>query len=149
MELLITSGDVDSGTYTTTKYTKEMIEIAIKERDELRSDITRVENSKEYFSSKLENLRKTVFEFFNAEYEVGDSSITLEVEDVNHLLTNIGADTLKSYFTVTGTITFTLDNIEATSKEEAETQVQDNIDVEWNFEGDIDWNLESTEVEEA
>lgn len=149
MELLITSGDVDSGTYTTTKYTKEMIEIAIKERDELRSDITRVEKSREYFSSKLENLRKTVFEFFNAEYEVGDSSITLEVEDVNHLLTNIGADTLKSYFTVTGTITFTLDNIEATSKEEAETQVQDNIDVEWNFEGDIDWNLESTEVEEA
>ena len=31
MELLITSGDVDSGTYTTTKYTEEMIEIAIKE----------------------------------------------------------------------------------------------------------------------
>lgn len=149
MELLITSGDVDSGTYTTTKYTEEMIEIAIKERDELRSDIARVKESKEYFSSRLENLRKTVFEFFNAEYEVGDSSITLEVEDINHLLTNIGADTLKSYFTVTGTITFTLENIEAASKEEAETQVQDNIDVEWNFEGDIEWNLESTEVEEA
>ena len=144
MELLVTNDDG-----STTKFTEEMAVVAIKERDHLREEVTRQTESREKYSSKVFEIRRLVHDFFNNEYSAGESEITVQVEDVNQLLRDIGADVLKSLFTVIGTITFEITDIEADSEDDARDAVENYLTAEYSGEGDLnDWSIEVNSVEE-
>ena len=144
MELLITNDDG-----STTKFTEEMATVAIKERDQLRTELTRVSESRDKYTSKVADIRKLVFDFFNNEYNAGESEITVQVEDVNQLLRDIGADVLKSLFRVRGTINFEIVDIEADSEDDAKDTVENYLDLRYDGEGDLnDWSIEVDQVTE-
>ena len=144
MELLITNDDG-----STTKFTEEMAVVAIKERDHLREEVTKQTESREKYSSKVFEIRKLVHDFFNNEYTAGESEITVQVEDVNQLLKDIGADVLKSLFTVRGIINYEVTDIEAESEEDAQDAVENYLNLEYSGEGDLtDWSVEVYKVEE-
>jgi hypothetical protein len=85
-----------------------------------------------------------VHEIFSSHYESGDSTITISVDDVNELLEYIGADTLKKLWSATVFITLSINGIEASSKEEAEEIIDNNIEV--NFTDDGDANVDEIDV---
>ena len=144
MELLITNDDG-----STTKFTEEMAVVAIKERDHLREEVTRQTESREKYSSKVFEIRRLVHDFFNNEYSAGESEITVQVEDVNQLLRDIGADVLKSLFRVRGTINYEIVDIEADSEDDAKDAVENYLNLEYSGEGDLnDWSLEVDRVDE-
>ena len=144
MEILVTNDDG-----STTKFTEDMAVTAIKERDQLRVELKEVHEQDSRYSTKLFNVRKQVFNFFNNEYETGESEITFQVEDINQMLRDIGADTLKTLFTVIGTITFEVTDIEADSEDDARDAVENYLTAEYSGEGDLnDWSIEVNSVEE-
>jgi len=144
MELLITNDDG-----STTKFTEDMAVTAIKERDQLRSELTDANTAKEKYWDKITTMRGLVFDFFNNEYETGESSITVQVEDVNQLLRDIGSDILKSLFTVRGTINFEITDVEAESEDDARNTVENYLEVKWEEDGDLtDWSVEIDRVTE-
>ena len=144
MELLITNDDG-----STTKFTEEMATVAIKERDQLRTELTRVSESRDKYTSKVADIRKLVHDFFNNEYNAGESEITVQVEDVNQLLKDIGANLLKSLFTVKGTISFEIVDIEAESEDDAQNSVENYLELKWDEDGDLsDWSVEVSQVTE-
>ena len=144
MEILITNDDG-----STTKFTEEMAVVAIKERDHLRTELKEVHEQDSRYSTKLFNVRKLVFDFFNNEYSAGESEITVQVEDVNQLLKDIGADVLKSLFRVRGTINFEIVDIEADSEDDAKDIVENYLELNYGGEGDLsDWSLEIDRVNE-
>ena len=144
MEILVTNNDG-----STTKFTEEMAVVAIKERDHLREEVTRQTESREKYSSKVFEIRRLVHDFFNNEYTAGESEITVQVEDVNQLLRDIGADTLKSLFTVRGTINYEIVDIEADSEDDAKDVVENYLELNYGGEGDLsDWSLEIDRVSE-
>ena len=144
MELLITNDDG-----STTKFTEDMAVTAIKERDHLREEVVRQTESREKYSSKVFEIRKLVHDFFNSEYTAGETEITVQVEDVNQLLKDIGADVLKSLFTVRGIINYEVTDIEAESEEDAQDAVENYLNLEYSGEGDLtDWSVEVYKVEE-
>ena len=144
MELLITNDDG-----STTKFTEDMAVTAIKERDQLRTELTRVSESRDKYTTKVTDIRKLVHDFFNNEYNAGESEITVQVEDVNQLLKDIGADVLKTLFRVRGTINFEIVDIEADSEEDAKDTVENYLDLRYDGEGDLnDWSIEVDQVDE-
>jgi hypothetical protein len=137
MEILITNNDG-----STTKFTEEMAIIAIKERDQLREQDNK-------YSTKLFNVRRQVHNFFSNEYEAGETELTFQVEDINQLLRDIGADVLKSLFTVRGTINYEVTDIEADSEEDAQDAVENYLSVEYSGEGDLtDWSVEVDRIDQ-
>jgi hypothetical protein len=137
MEILITNDDG-----STTKFTEEMAIIAIKERDQLREQDNK-------YSTKLFNVRRQVHDFFSNEYEAGETELTFQVEDINQLLRDIGADVLKSLFTVRGTINYEVTDIEADSEEDAQDAVENYLSVEYSGEGDLtDWSVEVHRIDQ-
>lgn len=144
MELLITNDDG-----STTKFTEDMAVTAIKERDRLRVELKEINEQDSRYSTKLFNVRKQVFDFFNNEYEAGETELTLQVEDINQMLRDIGADTLKALFTVIGTINFEITDIEADSEDDARDAVENYLTAEYSGEGDLnDWSVEVESVEQ-
>lgn len=134
MEYLYTNEGGD-----TIKYTDEMIKKVIDEERHYR-------NSAQKQVEKLYDIRREVYNFFNERYDSGDSEITCTVDDVNELLEMIGADKLKSLFTVSGTISFTITDIEAESEDDATNLVIDSISAEYGDVGSIDWDVEITDT---
>jgi len=144
MELLITNDDG-----STTKFTEDMAVSAIKERDQLRVELKEVHEQDSRYSTKLFNVRKQVFNFFSNEYEAGETELTFQVEDINQMLRDIGADTLKTLFTVIGTINFEVTDIEADSEDDAREAVENYLSAEYSGEGDLnDWSIEVESVEQ-
>ena len=143
MELLITNADG-----STTKFTEDMAVTAIKERDKLRADLETQTGRAEKYWDKIVTNRNLVFSFFNDNYETGDSDIRVSVSDVNQLLKDIGADTLKQMYTIRGTINFTITDVEAESEEDAQDDAENYVRVEWDSEGSLDWELEVDRVSE-
>ena len=143
MELLITNDDG-----STTKFTEDMAITAIKERDKLRADLETQTGRAEKYWDKIVTNRNLVFSFFNDNYETGDSDIRVSVSDVNQLLKDIGADTLKQMYTIRGTINFTITDVEAESEEDAQDDAENYVRVEWDSEGSLDWELEVDRVSE-
>jgi len=142
MEILINNEDG-----STSKFTEEMAVTAIKEREHLRTELTRASEVKDAYASKVGNIRQQVYNFFHNEYSVGESEITFQVSDINELLRDIGANTLKTLFTITGTINFTLTDIEAEDEDEARSEAEDSLNLTAN-EGDLDWELDIDEINE-
>ena len=142
MELLITN---DDGSIT--KFTEDMAVTAIKERDQLRTEVKQHKEYNDKSSTRLFNVREQVFNFFNNEYEAGETELTFQVDDINTLLRDIGCDLLKSLFTVRGTVTYEITDVEADSEDDAKDAVENYLSLEYTGEGDLsDWSVEVDRV---
>ena len=125
---------------STVKYTEDMIKNAISDRDYYQGRY-------QDFVSRLNQLRTEVYNFFKDRYDSSDSEITLTVDDANEMLIMIGAGSLKALFTVSGTIHFTITDIEAETEEEANDIVNNELTVEFNGEGELDnWSLDINDI---
>ena len=144
MELLITNEDG-----STTKFTEDMAVTAIKERDQLRKDLADKTEWNSRHSDRIAAIRGAVYDFFTERYETGETEITCTVDDVNDLLSSIGADKLKRLFTVKGTVSFIVTDIEAEDEDDATSIVENEINLEFNGEGNLDdWSLDVDDTQE-
>ena len=117
---------VDGVTYNFTEESlKELIKSDIYNRQRVK---TAQEDAQESYR-KLAKIRGEVYDFFTEAFEDGGDETTVERDNVNELLVSIGSDELKTTWSATVEITVTINNIEASSKEEAEDIINDNIEV--------------------
>ena len=130
----------ESADGNTTKYTEEMIKTVIESNDYNKGKM------QEYLS-RFHKARVSVYEFFNNRYDSGDTEITCTVDDVNELLESLGADKLKALFTVNGTISFSVVDVEADSEEDARDIVSNSLELKFTDEGSLDeWDVEVTDA---
>jgi len=117
---------VDGITYNFTEESlKELIKSDIYNRERVK---TAQEDAQESYR-KLAKIRSEVYDFFTEAFEDNGDEATVERDNVNELLVSIGSDELKTTWSATVEITVTINNIEASSKEEAEDIINDNIEV--------------------
>ena len=145
MEIIYTDKDG-----TTVKFTEEMAIAAITERDELRQKLNDCEGKAGRYYGKLVTVREQVHEFFNSRYDVDtDTAIECEVDDINELLKNIGAEELKKLWTVIGTINYTVSNISASNEDEANDYVMNELTVDVSSDADLDdWSIDISSTEQ-
>jgi hypothetical protein len=124
---------------TVIKYTDEMIKQVIL-------DIQYYKDQNLRYLDRYHKARVAVYDFFAARHDAGDDDITCTVEDVNELLETIGCEKLKALFTVSGTISFTITDIEADSEEDARDQVESELRAEFDGIGSIDWDVDITDT---
>jgi len=119
---------VDGITYN---FTEESLKELIKSEaySKNRLDSTRTEAQESY--RKLAEIRGKVYNFFNEAFDgVTDEDETIvQRDDVNALLESIGSDVLSTTWSATVEITVTVTGIKATSPEEVEDIITDNIEV--------------------
>ena len=115
-----------------TKYTftNDSLIKLIEEKEQLKIELAQVER-------KFKSARFDVREHFQSRYETDQSEILSEVDDVNSLLINIGAEALTKSWSATVTITATVTGIEAPNKDAAEDIIRDNIELNLTTDGDI------------
>ena len=90
--------------------------------------------------------RNKVRDFFS-EGEWNDGEFTVSKEDVNELLTSIGANRLTTRYNGTYTVTGTF-SVDAEDPSEAETIFTDNLTVDF-YDGDIEVDqIDVTDIEE-
>jgi hypothetical protein len=144
MEILITNEDG-----STTKFTEEMAVVAIKERDQLRKDLTYTTEQGSRYSDRISTIRGAVHDFFLERYETGESEITCTVEDVNDLLSSIGANKLKRLFTVTGHVNFVVTDVEADDEDDANDIITNELALEFGGDGQLDdWDVNIDDTNE-
>lgn len=125
---------------STTKYTEEMIKNIIQ-------DVQYYKNQSQGYLDRYHKARVTVYDFFNERFDSSDSVIRAEVDDVNDLLESIGSEKLKTLYTVTGTINFTITDVEAESEDEAREIVENELSVDFNGNGSLDdWDVEVSDT---
>jgi hypothetical protein len=133
----------------TVKFTEEMAIAAITERDELRQKLNDCDDRASRYYGKLVTVREHVFEFFNSRYDSSSDEIECNVDEVNELLGNIGAEQLKKLWTVTGSINFTVTNIPAANDDEANDYVMNELSVEVSGDADLDdWTIDISDTEQ-
>lgn len=145
MEIIYTDKDGN-----TVKFTEEMAIAAITERDELRVSLSDCQDRSTRYYGKLITVREQVHEFFNSRFDPDtDTAIECEVDDVNELLRNIGAEELKKLWTVIGTINYTVTNISASNEDEANDYVMNELSVEVGGDADLDdWTVDISSTEQ-
>ncbi len=133
-----------------TKYTftNESLAILIEEKDNLKTKLEEKQNLIDTHWENKHKMRKEIYEFFSARYETGDTEITCSKEDVNELLESIGADMLKTLWTISGRIEFTVTDIEAESEDDAYQIVENGIAIELDGDTVGDWSLDITSTDE-
>ena len=133
-----------------TKYTftNESLTRLIEEKDNLKTKLEEKQNLIDTHWENKHKMRKEIYEFFSARYETGDTEITCSKEDVNELLESIGADMLKTLWTISGRIEFTVTDIEAESEDDAYQIVENGIAIELNGDTVGDWSLDITSTDE-
>ncbi len=125
---------------TTVKYTDDMIKNAITDRDYYQEKY-------HSYVSKVNRNREAVYQFFKGHYNSGDEDITVSTDDVNDLLEAIGSEKLKSLFTVSGTVNFTVSDVEAESEDEAREIVEQGFVLHYESDGSLDdWDVEVVEL---
>jgi len=118
---------VDGVTYN---FTEESLKELIKSDIHNKNRVKTVQEDAQESYRKLARIRSDVYDFFTEAFEdSGVDDATVSRDDVNELLTSIGSDELKTTWSATVEITVTVNNIEASSKEEAEDIINDNIEV--------------------
>ena len=145
MEIIYTDKDG-----ATVKFTEEMAIAAITERDELRQKLNDCDDRASRYYGKLVTVREQVYEFFNSRYDADtDTAIECEIDDVNELLRNIGAEELKKLWTVIGTINFTVSNISASNEDEANDYAMNELTVDVSGDADLDdWSVDISSTEQ-
>lgn len=144
MELIYTDKDGN-----TTKYTPDMLTAAIEERNKLRTESAEVWAIAQKHLKQLIDNRNKVYDFFNERYDSSDSVIRAEVDDVNDLLESIGSEKLKRLYTVTGSISFTITDVEAESEEDARDMVESELSLDFNGNGSLDdWDVDVHDTNE-
>lgn len=145
MEIIYTDKDGN-----TVKFTEEMAIAAITERDELRVSLNDCQDRSTRYYGKLVTVREQVYDFFNSRYDADtDTAIECEVDDVNELLSSIGAEELKRLWTVIGTINYTVSNISASNEDEANDYVMNELSVEVSGDADLDdWTVDISSTEQ-
>jgi len=133
-----------------TKYTftNESLARLIEEKDNLKTKLEEKQNLIDTHWENKHKMRKEIYEFFSARYETGDTEITCSKEDVNELLESIGADMLKTLWTINGRIEFTVTDIEAESEDDAYQIVENGIAIELDGDTVSDWSLDITSTDE-
>jgi predicted RNase H-like nuclease (RuvC/YqgF family) len=133
-----------------TKYTftNESLTRLIEEKDNLKTKLEEKQNLIDTHWENKHKMRKEIYEFFSARYETGDTEITCSKEDVNELLESIGADMLKTLWTISGRIEFTVTDIEAESEDDAYQIVENGIAIELDGDTVGDWSLDIISTDE-
>jgi hypothetical protein len=117
---------VDGITYN---FTEESLKELIKSDTYNRERVKTAQEDAQESYRKLAKIRSEVYDFFTEAFEDNGDEATVERDNVNELLVSIGSDELKTTWSATVEITVTINNIEASSKEEAEDMINDNIEV--------------------
>jgi hypothetical protein len=119
-----------SGTKYT--FTNESLTRLIEEKENLKVEVAQAER-------KVKSMGWDVREFFESRKEGNNinEDICCSVEDINELLRGLGVDQLTTTWSATIFITATITGIDAPDKETAEDMARDNIDVNYNDDGDI------------
>ena len=116
-----------------TKYTLTQQSLAqiIEDKDSLKEELEQAQR-------KVKSIGWDVREFFESRKNGNNTDdITCTVEDINELLKDLGVDQLTNTWSATIFITATITGIEAPDKEAAEEMAKDNIEVNYNDDGDI------------
>ncbi len=125
-----------------TKYTftNESLVNLVEQKDSLKELLDICQRSKRTIAGDVKA-------FFEEVYTDNETDMTVSVEDVNQLLISIGADPFTKSWSATVIITATVTGVEATTKDEAEDIIKDNIEVNFESDGDI-WvdDIEVTRV---
>ena len=116
-----------------TKYTLTNQSLAqiIEDKDSLKAELEQAQR-------KTKSIGWDVREFFESRKDGNNTDdITCTVEDINELLRGLGVDQLTNTWSATVWISATITGIEACSKDEAENIIKDNVEVNYNDDGDI------------
>ena len=116
-----------------TKYTLTNQSLAqiIEDKDSLKEELEQAQR-------KVKSIGWDVREFFESRKDGNNTDdITCTVEDINELLSSLGVDQLTNTWSATVWISATITGIEASSKDEAENIIKDNVEVNYNDDGDI------------
>ena len=116
-----------------TKYTLTNQSLAqiIEDKDSLKAELEQAQR-------KIKSIGWDVREFFESRKNGNNTDdITCTVEDINELLKDLGVDQLTNTWSATVWISATITGIEACSKDEAENIIKDNVEVNYNDDGDI------------
>jgi uncharacterized protein (UPF0332 family) len=134
---------------TTYNFTEESLKELIK------SEITAKRKHEAVFTEaqeayrKLIKVRNEVHDYFTEAFDgsVDEDETTVTRDEVNALLESIGSDMLTTTWSATVEITVTVTGIKATSAEEAEDIITDNIEVS-GYDLDIhDQNISVSDIE--
>jgi len=101
----------------------------IKSETNLKSRLEQTQRQEQEAYKKLVYLRNKVYDFFSEAFDDGSDEATVSRDDVNELLESIGSDVLTTTWSATVEITVTVTGIKATSPEEVEDIITDNIEV--------------------
>ena len=124
-------------------FTNESLTKLIEEKEQLKIELAQVER-------KFRSAQFDVREHFQSRYETDSDEIVSEVDDVNNLLINIGAEALTKSWSATVTITATVTGIEAPNAEAAQEILEDAFEVNLTVDGDVwvdDVSIESVHAE--
>ena len=116
-----------------TKYTltNQSLAQVIEDKDSLKTELEQAQR-------KIKSIGWDVREFFESRKDGNNTDdITCTVEDINELLSSLGVDQLTNTWSATVWISATITGIEASSKDEAENIIKDNVEVNYNDDGDI------------
>jgi hypothetical protein len=90
------------------------------------------------------DIREKVYAFLNSYYSLGDTEIAVELDEVNDMLTAIGAETLKKTWSADVVIYVSVSNIEAADEDSVIDYVQNEIEV--SYAGGGDYHVEDVQV---
>lgn len=117
---------VDSVTYN---FTEESLKELIKSETALKLRLESVQLEAQETYRKIASIRSKVYDFFSEAFDDGSDDASVNRDDVNELLSSIGSDELSTTWSATVEITVTVVDIKATSPEEVEDIIRDNIEV--------------------
>jgi translation initiation factor 2 alpha subunit (eIF-2alpha) len=114
---------------TTYNFTEESLKELIKSETTLKLRLESVKLEAQEAYRKIVSNRSAVYDFFSEAFDDGSDEATVSRDDVNELLESIGSDVLTTTWSATVEITVTVTGIKATSPEEVEDIITDNIEV--------------------
>ena len=114
---------------TTYNFTEESLKELIKSEVAAKRKHEAISNEAQEAYRRLVSIRSKVYDFFSEAFDDGSDEATVNRDDVNELLEAIGSDVLTTTWSATVEITVTVTGIKATSPEEVEDIITDNIEV--------------------
>jgi len=114
---------------TTYNFTEDSLKELIKSEITTKKKHEAISNEAQEAYRKLVSTRSKVYDFFSEAFDDGSDEVTVTRDDVNELLESIGSDVLTATWSATVEITVTVTGIKATSPEEVEDIITDNIEV--------------------